>query len=67
MLDDERFEAKVEGASKRAYDRIAERFVKEDKIERAKQRHGALIEQGCTVDDLVALAADGKRFPSDPR
>ena len=49
-------------ASKSAYDRIAQRFVKEAEIERAQQRHAKLIEHGCMVDDLVALAASGKRF-----
>jgi ParB/RepB/Spo0J family partition protein len=39
-----------------------DRANKRLKIERAKQRHGELIEQGCTVDDLVALADSGKRF-----
>jgi len=61
-LDEDQFEAKVEGASKRAYDRIAQRFVKEAEIERAQQRHRSIIGHGCTVDDLVALAASGKRF-----
>jgi N6-adenosine-specific RNA methylase IME4 len=63
-LDQDQFEAKVEGASKRAYDRIAQRFVKEVEIERAQRRHRNIIEHGCTVDDLVALAASGKRFPT---
>lgn len=61
-LDQDRFEAKVEGASKRAYDGIARRFVKEFEIERAQRRHGKMIEHGCTVDDLIALAESGKRF-----
>lgn len=61
-LDADRFESKVESASKHAYDRIAQRFIKEVEIERAKQRHSKLIEHGCTVDDLVALAESGRRF-----
>jgi hypothetical protein len=61
-LDQDQFEAKVEGASKRAYDRIAQRFVKEVEIERAQARHAKRIEHGCTVDDLAALAGSGKRF-----
>jgi N6-adenosine-specific RNA methylase IME4 len=61
-LPEDRFEAKVEGASKRAYDRIAQRFVREVEIERAKQRHSKLIEGGCAVGDLVALAESGRRF-----
>jgi len=39
-----------------------DRAFKQLQIERAKQRHGELIEQGCTVADLVALAETGKRF-----
>jgi N6-adenosine-specific RNA methylase IME4 len=31
-------------------------------IEKAKQRHGNIIEHGCVVDDLIALAESGKRF-----
>jgi hypothetical protein len=62
-LDQDNFEAKVEGASKRAYDRVAQRFLKEAAIERAQQRHRKIIEHGCVVDDLIALAASGKQFP----
>jgi hypothetical protein len=61
-LDSDVFENKVETASKRAYDLMAYRLVKADEIERAKQQHGKLIEHGCTVADLVALADSGKRF-----
>jgi MT-A70 len=56
------FEDKVEAASKRAYDQMTSRFVKAEKIERAKQRHSKLIEHGSTVDNLAALADSGKRF-----
>jgi hypothetical protein len=38
------------------------RLRKEARIERAKQRHANIIEHGCTVDDLVTLAASGRRF-----
>jgi hypothetical protein len=62
-LEPDSFEAEVEGASKRAYDGITYRFLKQTEIERAKQRHGKLIEHGCTVDDLVALTESGKQFP----
>ena len=61
-LPADKFEAKIENASKRSYDRIAQRFVKEDEIKRAQERHAKLIEHGCTVDDLVVLAESGKRF-----
>jgi N6-adenosine-specific RNA methylase IME4 len=61
-LDAGNFETKVEQASTRAYDGIARRFIKEKKIERAKQRHRDLIADGCRVDDLIALAESGKRF-----
>ena len=62
-LSADRFEVKVENASKRSYDQIAQRFLKEAEIERAKQRHAKMIEHGCTIDDLVALAESGKGFP----
>jgi Transcriptional activator, adenine-specific DNA methyltransferase len=60
-LDQDRFEAKVEGASKRAYDRITHRFLKQAEIERAQARHSQIVEHGCTVDDLIALADSGYR------
>src|SRR5215831_10133265 len=53
-ISDHAFEAKVTTASKRAYDGIAHRFIKEAEIEKAKQRHKNAIEHGCTVDDLIA-------------
>jgi N6-adenosine-specific RNA methylase IME4 len=62
-LDAESFEAKLEAASKRAYDGITYRFLKQAEIERAQRGHGKIIELGCTVDDLVVLAESGKRFP----
>ena len=52
-LDADSFEAKIEGASKRAYDGITYRFLKQAEIARVKQRHGKIIEHGCTDDDLV--------------
>jgi N6-adenosine-specific RNA methylase IME4 len=55
------FENKVEAASKRAYDGMTRRFVKAAEIERAKERHAKVIEHGCAVDDLVALADSGYR------
>jgi hypothetical protein len=61
-LDSEAFEAKVEGASKIAYDNIARRFIKEEKIRKVKEHHAKIIEHGCVVDDLLALAESGKRF-----
>jgi N6-adenosine-specific RNA methylase IME4 len=61
-LDPNAFEDKVGTASKRAYDGIARRFIKEQEIEQAKERHAKLIEHGCTVSDLAALAASGRRF-----
>jgi N6-adenosine-specific RNA methylase IME4 len=61
-ISDHTFEAKVTSASKRAYDGIARRFIKEARIEKAKQRHSNIIEHGCVVDDLIALAESGKRF-----
>jgi N6-adenosine-specific RNA methylase IME4 len=35
---------------------------KEARTARAKAQHAKVIEHGCTVDDLVVLAASGKRF-----
>ena len=61
-LDPDQFEDKVGSASRRAYDGIAHRFLKEAEIERAQQRRKRTVEQGCTVDDLVALAESGRRF-----
>jgi N6-adenosine-specific RNA methylase IME4 len=61
-LDAASFESKVASASKRAYDLIAQRFIKEGNIARAKERHSKIIEHGCAIEDLVALAKSGKRF-----
>lgn len=61
-LDDDRFEDKIEAASKRAYNSLTQRLVKAAEIERAKERHAKVIEHGCVVADLVALAESGKRF-----
>ena len=63
-LDADSFEAKIEGASKRAYDGITYRFLKQAEIERAQARHSRIIEHGCTVDDLVALANPAIAPPS---
>jgi hypothetical protein len=61
-LDGSHFEHKVKSASKRAYDNMTQRIIKAAKIERAQQRHRNVIEHGCAVSDLVALADSGKRF-----
>jgi N6-adenosine-specific RNA methylase IME4 len=61
-LDADKFEAKIEHASTRAYDRMTGRLLKQAEIERAQQRHRGIIEHGCTVSDLEALAETGKRF-----
>jgi N6-adenosine-specific RNA methylase IME4 len=42
--------------------RTAAAIYKQLQIERAKERHRSIIEHGCTVTDLTALAASGKRF-----
>ena len=39
-----------------------DRAFKQLQIARAKERHAKVVEHGCTVDDLAALAASGKRF-----
>jgi N6-adenosine-specific RNA methylase IME4 len=61
-LDSDSFEEKVEATTKRAYNAMTHRLLKAEKIKQAKARHAKVIEHGCTVDDLVALAATGKRF-----
>jgi N6-adenosine-specific RNA methylase IME4 len=61
-LPKEQFEAKVESASKAAYNSIARRFIKEEEIKRAKEQHAKIIAHGCTVDDLAALVTSGFRF-----
>jgi N6-adenosine-specific RNA methylase IME4 len=61
-LDSESFEEKVETASKRAYDSMTYRFLKAEKIKRAKEQHAKVIEHGCAVADLAALASSGKHF-----
>jgi N6-adenosine-specific RNA methylase IME4 len=62
-LDSSTFEDRVEQASATAYDRMTGRFIKESEIAEAQRRHRKIIECGCTVDDLHALAESGKRFP----
>ena len=62
-LDADKFEQNVTRAGTNAYDRMTRRFIKEAEIEEAQRRHRSIIEHGCTVDDLVALAVTGKRFP----
>jgi N6-adenosine-specific RNA methylase IME4 len=62
-LDGEKFEAKVERFSAIAYDRMTGRFLKEAEIARRRQEQAQRIEGGCTVADLKALIATGKRFP----
>ena len=61
-LPPEDFEHNVRRASVGAYNRMTARFVREAEIERAKAGHRKVIEHGCVVDDLVALAASGERF-----
>jgi N6-adenosine-specific RNA methylase IME4 len=62
-LEPDKFERNVMRASTDAYNRLTARFIKEAEIEHAQRRHRSIIEHGCTVDDLVAPAASGKRFP----
>jgi N6-adenosine-specific RNA methylase IME4 len=56
------FEGRVTRESATAYARMTARFRKEAEIERAQRRHQKVIEYGCTIDDLEALADSGKRF-----
>ena len=60
-LDDGTFETALKERTTRAYHNVARRFLKEEEIKRAKARHAKVIEIGCTVDDLGALAASGYR------
>jgi N6-adenosine-specific RNA methylase IME4 len=62
-LDADKFERHVERAGVNAYDRMTRRFIREGEMAEAQRRRRGIIEQGCTVDDLVALAESGKRFP----
>src|SRR5262249_23112835 len=62
-LDIDTWEARVEAGSKRAYARMTGRSPKEAEIERAKQGHAKLVEQGCTIDEIPPLAESGKNFP----
>src|SRR5262249_44756758 len=62
-LDAERFEDRVAAASKQAYDRLTGGVLKAERVRLAKERHAARTKNGCTVDDLGALAAPGPRFP----
>jgi N6-adenosine-specific RNA methylase IME4 len=57
------FEQRVQRASTAAYDRLTRSFIREQEVERARQRHAQAIEHGCTVADLEALIASGRRFP----
>ena len=61
-LPGDTFEIKVADASKRAYDKMRWRFLKEAEVERARlERQKNSREQGCRVDDLIALAESGYR------
>ena len=64
------FETQVRGASKRAYDRIAAQFIERHTVAQRLRAVRARAAQGCTVQDLVALAATGYRagviYPDPP-
>jgi N6-adenosine-specific RNA methylase IME4 len=62
-LEPDKFETRVEQASRHAYDRMTGRFLKEAEIARRQADHAKRTEQGCTVAELEALIAAGKRFP----
>jgi N6-adenosine-specific RNA methylase IME4 len=64
-LDKAVFETKVADASKRAYDTMTGRFLREAEIERMRARHAKVIEHGCTVNDLRSLIDSG-RILADP-
>ena len=60
-LSDEQFEEVVA----EAHDKVARAVrhaVREVELEQEREGYRARTEQGCTVDDLEALAASGKRF-----
>jgi N6-adenosine-specific RNA methylase IME4 len=57
-LESDQFEARVGKASQTAYHGMVRRFVREAE----RKARSRVIEHGCTVDDLVALAESGKRF-----
>jgi N6-adenosine-specific RNA methylase IME4 len=62
-IPEDKFKAKVESASKTAYDRMTGRVLKEVEIARRQKERAKRIEYGCTVADLETLMAAGKRFP----
>jgi N6-adenosine-specific RNA methylase IME4 len=61
-IDPGTFEHNLNRAGDEAYGLVTGRFLKQAEIERARQRHRSIIEHGCVVDDLVALAESGRRF-----
>ena len=58
-LNSDQFDVRIEKASQTAYNGMVRRFVREAEIKARTKT----IEHGCCVDDLVALAESGKRFP----
>jgi N6-adenosine-specific RNA methylase IME4 len=62
-IDHEVFEAQVADEAQRQHKNLVRNIVREDEARRRQERRASIIEHGCTVDDLVALAASGKRFP----
>ena len=61
-LDPASFETKVTRASLLQSDRIAHKLIREDKVRRRRQERDQIVAQdGCTVDDLAALAESGYR------
>jgi hypothetical protein len=59
-LSDERFEAVVAEARDKV-NRAVRNTVREVELEQERAAYASRIEQGCTVDDLAALAASGFR------
>ena len=61
-LDPASFETKVTHASLLQSDRIAHKLIREDKVRRRRQERDRIVAQdGCTVEDLGALAESGYR------
>jgi N6-adenosine-specific RNA methylase IME4 len=56
------FEDKIAATSARTYDRMTGRFLKRAEFRRAQERQRNMVEHGCTVADLLALAESGKLF-----
>jgi N6-adenosine-specific RNA methylase IME4 len=61
-LPDDAFEALKERRTEFAYNQMVRGELSKDKVRRYQAQRAKIIEQGCTVADLEALAASGRKF-----